>query len=139
MLRWLFLSSVFLAGIFGVNVKSFFTYTFDASKDYDIQKAKKLYFSNKCHTCHGEVGEKSAVDFRALKDMKPEEIKAALISHGLKGGVTNMAFHSNKLSHNEIDELIAYLKGKNFAIELQAKDLLEKEPSQKTQHGTFIK
>lgn len=138
-MKWIFISSIFIVGLFGVSLKSFFTYTFDASKNYDMQSAKDLYFRNKCQTCHGEVGEKSAANFRALKDMRPEEIKAALIGYTLEGGAVNMAFHSRKLSHSDIDEIIAYVKGGDFAVELQVKDLLEEEPPQKTKHGTFIK
>ncbi|EAI0016122.1 cytochrome C, partial [Campylobacter upsaliensis] len=41
--------------------------------------------------------------------------------------------------HAEIDEIIAYIKGEDFAVELQVKDLLEEEPPQKTKHGIFIK
>ena len=139
MIRWLFLSSIFALGLFGFDLKSLFTYTFDASKNYDTQKGKELYFHNKCHTCHGELGEKSSANFEALKDMSPADIKAALIGYDLEGGATNRVTHSRKLSHSDMDTLIAYIKGEDFAVKLQAEDLLEKEPPQKTKHGIFIK
>ena len=72
--------------------------------------------------------------------MKPEDIKSSLINFTLEGGNSvNMAVHSRNLSHAEIDEIIAYIKGEDFAVELQVKDLLEEEPPQKTKHGIFIK
>ena len=139
MVRFIFLTSILIVSLFGVNLKSFFTYTFDASKNYDMQKARDLYFQKKCQTCHGDNGERKIVG-RALKDMKPEDIKSSLINFTLDGGSSvNMAVHSKNLSHDEIDEIIAYVKGENFAVELQVEDLLEEEPPQKTKHGTFIK
>ncbi|MCC2986903.1 cytochrome C, partial [Campylobacter jejuni] len=35
--------------------------------------------------------------------------------------------------------IIAYIKGGNFALDLQVKDLLEEEPAQKTKHNIFLK
>ena len=104
-----------------------------------MQKARDLYFQKKCQTCHGDNGERKIAG-RALKDMKPEDIKSSLINFTLDGGNSvNMAVHSKNLSHDEIDEIIAYVKGENFAVELQVEDLLEEEPPQKTKHGIFIK
>ncbi|MBS4234963.1 cytochrome c [Campylobacter vulpis] len=139
MIRFVFLVSIFIVGLFGINLKSFFTYTFDSGKTYDMQKAKDLYFQKKCQTCHGDTGERK-ISGKALKDMKPEDIKSSLINFTLEGGNSvNMAVHSRNLSHAEIDEIIAYIKGEDFAVELQVKDLLEEEPPQKTKHGIFIK
>ncbi|MBS4275047.1 c-type cytochrome [Campylobacter vulpis] len=139
MIRFVFLVSIFIVGLFGINLKSFFTYTFDSGKTYDMQKAKDLYFQKKCQTCHGDTGERK-ISGKALKDMKPEDIKSSLINFTLEGGNSvNMAVHSRNLSHAEIDEIIAYIKGEDFAMELQVKDLLEEEPPQKTKHGIFIK
>ncbi|ARE81019.1 c-type cytochrome [Campylobacter helveticus] len=139
MAKFVFLISIFIVGLFGVNLKSFFTYTFDAGKTYDMQKARDLYFQKKCQTCHGDNGERK-ISGKALKDMKPEDIKYSLINFTLEGGNSvNMAVHSRNLSHAEIDEIIAYIKGEDFAVELQVKDLLEEEPPQKTKHGIFIK
>ncbi|WP_213274424.1 c-type cytochrome [Campylobacter vulpis] len=139
MIRFVFLVSIFIVGLFGINLKSFFTYTFDSGKTYDMQKAKDLYFQKKCQTCHGDTGERK-ISGKALKDMKPKDIKSSLINFTLEGGNSvNMAVHSRNLSHAEIDEIIAYIKGEDFAVELQVKDLLEEEPPQKTKHGIFIK
>lgn len=143
MFRLLIISSIFVVGLFAVNLKSFFTYTFDANKQYDMQKAKELYFNNKCNVCHGDKAEKSVSGSRKLKDMSPEDIKAALIGYTLDGSTSanaaQMAFYAKKLSHDDMDNIIAYIKGGNFAVELQVKDLLEEEPPQKTKHNTFLK
>lgn len=44
-------------------------------------QAKDLYFKNKCNTCHGDNAEKSVAGSRVLKDMSPEDIKAALVGY----------------------------------------------------------
>lgn len=143
MFRWIVLSCFFSVLLFGVNLKSFFTYTFDANKNYDLQSAKELYFKKKCNTCHGDEAEKKTGSSRVLKDMSADEIKAALIGYTLGNsssfGASSMAIYAKDLRHEEMDELIAYIKGVNFAIDLQVKDLIEEEPAKKTKHGTFIK
>ncbi|EAI3387812.1 TPA: c-type cytochrome [Campylobacter coli] len=143
MFRYLAVFSVFVVALFGINLKSFFTYTFDANKQYDMVQAKDLYFKNKCNTCHGDNAEKSVVGSRTLKDMSPEDIKAALVGYTLDGSTSanasQMAFYARNLSHDDMDNIIAYIKGGNFAVDLQVKDLLEEEPAQKTKHNTFLK
>ncbi|MFQ6341397.1 c-type cytochrome [Campylobacter sp. VTCC 70190] len=143
MIRILFISSLLVAMLFGVNLKSFLTYTFDANKQYDIEKARTLYFKNKCNTCHGDTGEKGVAGSRILKDMSAEDIKGALIGYTLDSSTTTtasqMAFYARNLSHEDIDNIIAYIKGGNFALDLQVKDLLEEEPAQKTKHNIFLK
>ncbi|EAJ7725624.1 c-type cytochrome [Campylobacter jejuni] len=142
-IRWLFISSIFVVALFGINLKSFFTYTFDTNKQYDMEKAKALYFQNKCNTCHGDNAEKSVIGSRILKDMSPEDIKGALIGYTLDSSssttASQMAFYARNLSHEDIDNIIAYIKGGNFALDLQVKDLLEEEPVQKTKHNIFLK
>ncbi|EIC9323924.1 c-type cytochrome [Campylobacter coli] len=143
MFRYLTIFSIFVVALFGINLKSFFTYTFDANKQYDMVQAKDLYFKNKCNTCHGDNAEKSVAGSRVLKDMSPEDIKAALVGYTLDGGTSanasQMAFYARNLSHDDMDNIIAYIKGGNFAVDLQVKDLLEEEPPQKTKHNTFLK
>ncbi|TKX29897.1 c-type cytochrome [Campylobacter estrildidarum] len=142
MFRLLFVSSVFIVALFGVNLKSFLTYTFDANKQYNLAEAKKIYFKNKCNACHGDNAEKNTSRFRALKDMSAEDIKSALIGYTLENSSTitsQMALYSKNLSHDDIDNIIAYIKGDNFAVELQVKDLTEEEPAQKTKHNIFLK
>ncbi len=142
MFRYLTIFSIFVVALFGINLKSFFTYTFDANKQYDMVQAKDLYFKNKCNTCHGDNAEKSVAGSRVLKDMSPEDIKAALVGYTLDGSTSNasqMAFYARNLSHDDMDNIIAYIKGGNFAVDLQVKDLLEEEPPQKTKHNTFLK
>ena len=143
MLRWIFFSCFLSVFVFGINLKSFLTYTFDANKNYDLQKAKELYFQKKCNTCHGDEGEKKIGGSRVLKDMSAEDIKGALIGYTLDSsssfGSSQMVFYANQLRHEEMDELIAYIKGVNFASDLQVRDLREEEPPKKTKHGTFIK
>ncbi|EKJ5662660.1 c-type cytochrome [Campylobacter coli] len=143
MFRYLTIFSIFVVALFGINLKSFFTYTFDANKQYDMVQAKDLYFKNKCNTCHGDNAEKSVAGSRVLKDMSPEDIKAALVGYTLDGStsanVSQMAFYARNLSHDDMDNIIAYIKGGNFAVDLQVKDLLEEEPPQKTKHNTFLK
>ncbi|EAL5561796.1 c-type cytochrome [Campylobacter coli] len=143
MFRYLTIFSIFVVVLFGINLKSFFTYTFDANKQYDMVQAKDLYFKNKCNTCHGDNAEKSVAGSRVLKDMSPEDIKAALVGYTLDGSTSanasQMAFYARNLSHDDMDNIIAYIKGGNFAVDLQVKDLLEEEPPQKTKHNTFLK
>ncbi|EKS3204395.1 c-type cytochrome [Campylobacter coli] len=143
MFRYLTIFSIFVVALFGINLKSFFTYTFDANKQYDMVQAKDLYFKNKCNTCHGDNAEKSVAGSRVLKDMSPEDIKAALVGYTLDGSTSanasQMAFYARNLSHDDMDNIIAYIKGENFAVDLQVKDLLEEEPPQKTKHNTFLK
>lgn len=143
MFRWVFLSCFLSVLLFGINLKSLFTYTFDTEKSYNLQSARELYFKKKCNTCHGDEGEKKIGNSKVLKDMSAEEIKAALIGYTLGSdssfGSTQMAVYANELRHDEMDELIAYIKGKDFAVDLQVKDLLEEEPPKKTKYGTFIK
>lgn len=143
MFRYLTIFSIFVIALFGINLKSFFTYTFDANKQYDMVQAKDLYFKNKCNTCHGDNAEKSVAGSRVLKDMSPEDIKAALVGYTLDGNTSanasQMAFYARNLSHDDMDNIIAYIKGGNFAVDLQVKDLLEEEPPQKTKHNTFLK
>ncbi|EOH6716316.1 cytochrome c [Campylobacter coli] len=143
MFRYLTIFSIFVVALFGINLKSFFTYTFDANKQYDMVQAKDLYFKNKCNTCHGDNAEKSVAGSRVLKDMSPEDIKAALVGYTLDGSTfanaSQMAFYARNLSHDDMDNIIAYIKGGNFAVDLQVKDLLEEEPPQKTKHNTFLK
>ncbi|ECW7685641.1 cytochrome C, partial [Campylobacter jejuni] len=104
-IRWLFISSIFVVALFGINLKSFFTYTFDANKQYDMEKAKALYFQNKCNTCHGDNAEKSVIGSRILKDMSPEDIKGALIGYTLDSSssttASQMAFYARNLSHED--------------------------------------
>ena len=143
MTRFLFIGLLLAVSAFGINLKSFLTYTFDANKDYDFEKGKELYFKNKCNSCHGDNAEKSVSGSKMLKDMKPEEIKSSLIGYSLDGSTSSnaahMAIYSSKISHNDIDNIIAYIKGANFAVDLQIKDLKEEEPAQKTKHNTFLK
>ncbi|EAH5484203.1 TPA: c-type cytochrome [Campylobacter coli] len=143
MFRYSIILSIFVVALFGINLKSFFTYTFDANKQYDMAQAKDLYFKNKCNVCHGDNAEKSITGSKVLKDMSPEDIKAALVGYTLDGSTSanasQMAFYARNLSHDDMDNIIAYIKGGNFAVDLQVKDLLEEEPPQKTKHNTFLK
>lgn len=140
--RLFFMSSIFIVALFGISLKSIFSYTFDANKQYNLAEAKKIYFKNKCNVCHGDNGEKSTSRYRALKDMSAEDIKTVLMGYTLDNASTmtsQMALYAKNLSHDDMDNIIAYIKGDNFALDLQVKDLIEKEPSQKTKHNIFLK
>ncbi|MBZ7930794.1 MULTISPECIES: c-type cytochrome [Campylobacter] len=140
--RLFFASSIFMVALFGVSLKSIFGYTFDANKKYNLIEAKKIYFNNKCNICHGDNGEKSSPRFKALKDMSAEEIKTALMGYTLDNASTmtsQMALYAKNLSHDDMDNIIAYIKGGDFALDLQVKDLIEKEPPKKTEHNIFLK
>lgn len=145
MLRLILLSIFLVNFAMAFNVKSLLTYTFDGNVNYDISKAKEIYFKNKCQACHGDNGEKTDFDKRAIKDLSPAEIKASLknYANGFYKKNSNddiqMGIYARKLSDDDMNHIIAYLKGENFAIELNQKDLLEEEPKQKTKHGTFLK
>ncbi|MCW1360619.1 c-type cytochrome [Campylobacter sp. US33a] len=144
MFRILFILIICFTFGFGISLKSLFSYTFDGAS-YDMAKAKELYFEKKCHICHGDNGEKIVAGSRILRNMEPADIKSALIDYTTNASGEQSATriqmlpYANSLSHDEMNYIIAYLKGGNFAIEMQAKDLLEEEPEKKTKHGTFIK
>ncbi|AJC86554.1 c-type cytochrome [Campylobacter sp. RM16704] len=145
MLRLIITSIFFINSLMAFNIKSLFTYTFNDNISYDLTKAKELYFKNKCNTCHGENGEKKSYGKRAIKDLSPEEIKGALKDYA-NGYFENqssdniqMSLYAKKLSDNDINHIIAYLKGQNFSIELNQQDLLEEEPKQKTKNNIFLK
>ncbi|MBK1971047.1 c-type cytochrome [Campylobacter sp. TTU-622] len=141
MFRLILLILVFKSLLFGINLKSIFDYTFNTNKEYDSQRGEEIYFQKKCNVCHGNQGEKKFSNSKRLKDMTPEQIKASLIAYTLEPSKTNtqMALYARELSHNDIDNIIAYLKGGDFAFKIQEKELLEEEPPKKTEHGTFIK
>lgn len=137
MFRYIFLSGIFSVALFGISFKSLLTYTFDPNKQYDMVKAKEIYFKNKCNTCHGDEGEKKIVGFRIIKDMKADELKAALVDYSL-GSVNStsaaqMTLYAKNLSRDDMDYIIAYLKGENFAREIDEENTL------KTKNGIFLK
>ncbi|EAH9416917.1 c-type cytochrome [Campylobacter lari] len=145
MLRLFIVSVLFTNSLLALNVKSLFTYTFNDSISYNLEKAKEVYFKNKCNTCHGENGEKNSYGKRALKDLSPEEIKGALKDYA-NGYFENqssdniqMSLYAKNLSNDDMNHIIAYLKGQNFSIELNQKDLLEEEPTPKTKNNIFLK
>lgn len=137
MFRYIFLSSIFSIALFGISFKSLLTYTFDSNKQYDKIKAKEIYFKNKCNTCHGDQGEKKIAGFKIIKDMKANELKASLVDYSLGSfnstSATQMAFYARSLSRNDMDYIIAYLKGENFAKEA------DEETASKTKNGIFLK
>lgn len=141
MLRLILLVLVFKGLLFGINLKSIFDYTFSTNKEYNPEKGEEIYFQKKCNICHGNQGEKIFSNSKKLKDMTPEQIKASLIAYTIESSKksTQMALYAKELSHDDIDNIIAYLKGGDFAFKLQEKELLEEEPAKKTKHGTFIK
>ncbi|EPE3794535.1 c-type cytochrome [Campylobacter lari] len=145
MLRLFIVSVLFANSLLAFNVKSLFTYTFNDNISYNLEKAKEIYFKNKCNTCHGENGEKKSYGKRALKDLSPEEIKGALKDYA-NGYFKNqssdniqMSLYAKNLSNDDMNHIIAYLKGQNFSIELNQKDLLEEEPTPKTKNNIFLK
>ncbi|WP_412175253.1 c-type cytochrome [Campylobacter sp. IFREMER_LSEM_CL2090] len=145
MLRSFIISILFINSLMAFNIKSLFTYTFNDNISYDLKKAKEIYFKNKCNTCHGENGEKNSYGKKAIKDLSPEEIKGALKDYAngyfedQSSDSIQMSIYAKKLSESDMDHIIAYLKGQNFSIELNQKDLLEEEPTPKTKHNTFLK
>ncbi|QOR00762.1 c-type cytochrome [Campylobacter sp. 2014D-0216] len=145
MLRLLIIGILFINSAMAFNVKSLFTYTFNDNISYDLDKAKEIYFKNKCNTCHGENGEKNSYGMKAIKDLSPEEIKGALKDYA-NGYFKNqssdniqMSIYAKKLSDSDMNYIIAYLKGQNFSIELNQKELLEEEPAPKTKNNIFLK
>lgn len=127
-----------------ISLKSFFNYDFDSSASYDESEVRALYFKNKCHTCHGEKGEKVVSGSRVIKDMSPQDIKAALINYannldGLtSAAAVQMSIYAKNLSHNEMNKIIAYLKGVDFANKSSFNEDLE-ESRKKTKDGIYIK
>ncbi|TXE81941.1 c-type cytochrome [Campylobacter peloridis] len=145
MFRIILTSFLFISSLMAFNVKSLLTYTFNDNTSYDIEKAKNIYFQNKCNVCHGDNGEKTSFNKRAIKNLSPAQIKGSLKDYAngyYKNNDTEniqMGIYAKKLSDNDINHIIAYLKGQNFSIELNQKDLLEEEPAPKTKYNTFLK
>lgn len=145
MLRLALFIFALTSSLIAFNVKSLLTYTFNDNVSYNMQKAKKIYFENKCNVCHGDNGEKNEFGKRAIKDLTPAQIKGLLKdyanSYYQNSNVDSiqMGIYARKLSDDDINHIIAYLKGQNFSIELNQEDLLEEEPKVKTKHGTFLK
>jgi len=138
MKRFVMLFCLLSTGAFCIELKSLFTYTFDENKHYDLEKAKDLYFKKKCDVCHGIQGEKQGVGKKALKDMSASDLKAKLIAYSLGADSTSssqMSFYAKNLSHKQMDEIIAYIKGGNLT---QDQQLSEQEIPKKTKYGTFI-
>lgn len=137
MFRYIFLSSAFSIALFGITLKSLLNYTFDPNKQYDMVKAKEIYFKNKCNICHGDQGEKKIAGFKIIKDMEASDIKAALVDYSLGSrnstSAAQMTFYAKSLSRNDMDYIIAYLKGENFAKEA------DEESASKTKNGIFLK
>ncbi|CAM4182512.1 c-type cytochrome [Campylobacter armoricus] len=146
MLRLLAMIGIlFISSSIAFNIKSLLTYTFNDNVSYDLTKAKDIYFKNKCNTCHGDNGEKNSYGKKAIKNLSPEEIKGSLkdFANGYYKNNNSeniqMSIYAKQLSDDDMNHIIAYLKGQNFSIELNQQDLLEEEPKQKTKHNTFLK
>lgn len=67
MLRLFIVSVLFANSLLAFNIKSLFTYTFNDNISYDLEKAKEIYFKNKCNACHGENGKKILMVKEPLK------------------------------------------------------------------------
>lgn len=131
---------------FALNIKSIFTYTFNPNEKYDYQSAKNIYFEKKCNQCHGDNGEKKVTNSKIIRNMSPQDLKAALINYTLdiehKRNTSTrfqMSQYAKNLSHDQMNLIIAYLKGDDFASELQIEELKKEEPEIKTKYDTFIK
>ncbi|TWO24685.1 c-type cytochrome [Campylobacter insulaenigrae] len=145
MLRLILFVLFFTNSLMAFNVKSLLTYTFNGNTNYDTQKAKKIYFDNKCNVCHGDNGEKSNYGKRSINSLTPAQIKGSLKDYA-NGYYPNsntdniqMGIYAKRLSDSDMDHIIAYLKGQNFSMELNREELLEEEPKAKTKHGIFLK
>ncbi len=145
MLRLILFVLFFTNSLLAFNVKSLLTYTFNGNTDYDMQKSKEIYFINKCNVCHGDNGEKTSYGKKSIRNLTPAQIKGSLKDYA-NGYYPNssadniqMGIYARRLSDDDIDYIIAYLKGQNFSIELNQEELLEEEPKTKTKHGIFLK
>lgn len=128
----IFLFSTILSGF---TLDSLLTYSFEA-KRYDPKKASEVYKKYKCALCHGEQGQLRVGTSKPLKDMKAADIKAALRAFSEKS--FNKIIQHTMPSQDEIDLIIAHVKGADFAIKLKKEKLKKEEPKPKTPAGTFL-
>lgn len=125
--------------LLALDTDSLLNYTFD--DNLDINNGKNLYIQkHKCNACHGDLGEKSSGTFSPLTTFTASELKSILKSYKNDrsfGGKTKavMQRYSTKLSNKEIDEIIAYIKGKN---NLDLPNFNTAEPRHKTENNLFI-
>lgn len=136
----LILASVLNA--FSINLNSFLTYTFP-DKSYDMKIAKETYFKNKCNECHGPKGMQLTFGSnQPIAKMEPAFIKGALVKYANNLGDNPkniMNIYASNLSREDMDYIIAYLKGPNFALDIRKKEIQKEEAEENSSAaGTFL-
>lgn len=130
---------IFVNTLNAINTDDLLNYTF--SNDVDTNLGKELYINTfKCNVCHGDLGEKSSGTFNALNSYTASTLKSMLKSYKNDkdfGGKTRFAMqrYAKKLSNKDIDNIIAYIKGKE---NLELPNSKNAEPSKKTKDNLYL-
>ncbi|MBZ7984524.1 c-type cytochrome [Campylobacter sp. RM12647] len=122
-----------------VTTDDLLNYTF--SDNLDINLGKELFINiHKCNSCHGDLGDKSSTTFKSLNTYSASTLKSMLKSYKNDkdfGGKTRfvMQRYANKLSNKDIDNIIAYIKGKD---NLELPNSKHIEPAKKTKDNLYL-
>lgn len=114
---------------------AFLDYEIDPNK-VNIKHGEELYINKfKCHGCHGKKGERSSGTFPKLNTQSASELKSALRKYKDDknyGGKTRFAMqrYSNRLSHQDIDDIVAYIKNGDISK--------DSEPNKKTANNLYL-
>lgn len=125
---------------FCLNVDNFLNYNID-SENVDEKIGEELYTKiHKCSVCHGAKGERATGTFGAINSKTASMLKSSLLKYQTDkdfGGKTRVVMqrYASKLSHSDMDNIIAYIKGRDNVELPNSKNA---EPAKKTQDGLFI-
>lgn len=139
-----FIIFAFSLNVFAFSLNSLLTYTFP-DKSYDMKKAKQIYFDKKCNQCHGPKGmQMTFATNKPIAKMEPAFIKSALVNYannlqenGRYSAV--MYIYASNLTSEDMNYIIAYLKGPDFALDIRKKQIQKEEKEENTSSsGTFL-
>ncbi|WP_267524758.1 c-type cytochrome [Campylobacter sp. MG1] len=130
----------FTSMAFSIDMDALLNYNIN-SENVDEKLGETLYIKTyKCAACHGAKGEKASGTFSALDSKTASYLKSSLLKYQNDrdyGGKTRfvMQRYAKRLSHAEMDNIIAYIKGSD---NLELPNSKNAEPAKKTQDGLFI-
>lgn len=130
--------------LFAFSLNSLLTYTFP-DKSFDYKIAKKTYFAKRCAQCHGPKGMQiTHLTSKPIAMMAPADIKGALVAYAnnsapnrIRSDVMNI--YASNLTSDDMDYIIAYLKGPDFALDIHREQIQKEEKEENTSSsGTFL-
>lgn len=122
----------------GITSNDLLNYTFKG--EYDAKKGEELYIKTyKCNGCHGIKGERASGTFPKLNELTASSLKASLKAYKTDkdyGGKTRAAMqrYAVKLSNDDIDNIVVYLKGNDLYLDNDP----DKEPDKITKDNLYI-